>query len=344
MRIAIHERENSYSADWISYCEAKSIPYKIVNCYENDIIDQLADCDALMWHFSHAIPQDIIFARQLIFTMESSGKVVFPDFNTMWHFDDKIGQKYLLESIDAPLATSHVFYSKDEALRWINSTNFPKVFKLRGGASSANVKLVKSKKDAVRLVNKAFGKGFKQFSPYIDLKESIRKRKLGESTLLDIFTRILRIFFNSEIQKFSNREKGYLYFQEFIANNDSDIRLVVVDGKAFGEKRFVRKNDFRASGSHMRSYDKEIITEDTLKVAFEVARKLKLQCSAFDFVYQNGNPVIVEISYGTTPAAYKPCPGFWDENLMFHEGTFNFCGWMVDMVIKTVQQKHSLAK
>lgn len=344
MRIAIHERENSYSADWISYCEAKSIPYKIVNCYENDIIDQLADCDALMWHFSHAIPQDIIFARQLIFTMESSGKVVFPDFNTMWHFDDKIGQKYLLESIDAPLATSHVFYSKDEALRWINSTNFPKVFKLRGGASSANVKLVKSKKDAVRLVNKAFGKGFKQFSPYIDLKESIRKRKLGESTLLDIFTRILRIFFNSEIQKFSNREKGYLYFQEFIANNDSDIRLVVVDGKAFGEKRFVRENDFRASGSHMRSYDKEIITEDTLKVAFEVARKLKLQCSAFDFVYQNGNPVIVEISYGTTPAAYKPCPGFWDENLMFHEGTFNFCGWMVDMVIKTVQQKHSLAK
>jgi len=295
-----------------------------------------------MWHFHHALPADILFARQLLYSVQLSGKIVFPDHATMWHFDDKIGQKYLLESILAPLAESNVFYSKLDALRWVNEANYPKVFKLRGGASSHNVKLVKSRKDAVQLVNQAFGKGFKQFSPYVDLKESIRKRKLGESTIFNIFTRLLRIFFNSEIQKFSHREKGYVYFQEFIADNDSDIRLVVVDGKAFGEKRFVRKNDFRASGSHMRSYDKEIITEETLKIAFEVARRLKLQCSAFDFVYENGKPVIVELSYGTTPTAYKPCPGFWDENFVFHEGEFNFCGWMVEMVVRDVQKRESI--
>ena len=336
--IAIHKKEGTYSDEWIQYCEKQSIQYKLVDCYQTDIIDQLRNCDALMWHFSQAIPKDVVFAKQFLFALETAGKFVFPNFQTMWHFDDKIGQKYLLEAIGAPLVPSYVFYSKTEALQWIDETVFPKVFKLRGGASSENVKLVRTKEDAKKLVKRAFGKGFKQFNAYFYLKESIRKYKLGESTVLDIIKKTIRLFKKLELDKFSQREKGYIYFQDFIANNDFDIRLVVVNNKAFGEKRFVRKNDFRASGSHMRQYDKEIINEATLRISFEVARKLKLQCVAFDFVYENGNPMIVEISFGTTPAAYKPCPGYWDSSLNFHEGTFDFCGWMVEDFVEKINK------
>jgi len=339
MKIAIHQREGTYSDGWIQYCEKQRIPYKLVDCYQTDIINVLQDCDALMWHFSQAIPQDLIFAKQLLFTLESAGKCVFPDFQTMWHFDDKIGQKYLLEAIGAPLVPSYIFYSKTEALQWINETTFPKVFKLRGGASSENVKLVRDKTAAKKLINRAFGPGFKQFNSFFYLKESIRKYKLGESTVLDILKKIARLFHKLELDRFSQREKGYVYFQDFIANNDSDIRLVVIDSKAFGEKRFVRKNDFRASGSHMRQYDKDIINDATLKVSFEVAKKLKLQCVAFDYVYDNGNPLIVEISFGTTPAAYKPCPGYWDNKLNFHEGEFDFCSWMVEEMVDKINKK-----
>lgn len=337
--IAIHKREGTYSDQWIQYCEKQGIPYKLVDCYQTDIIEKLEDCDALMWHFSQAIPKDVIFAKQLLYALESAGKCVFPDFQTMWHFDDKIGQKYLLEAIGAPLVPSYAFYSKKDALQWINGTTFPKVFKLRGGASSENVKLVRTKEDAEKLVKRAFGRGFKQFNSFFYLKESIRKYKLGESSVLDIFKKAVRIFKKLDLDKFSQREKGYVYFQDFIPNNDSDIRLVVVDNKAFGEKRFVRKNDFRASGSHMRQYDKEIISDATLKISFEVAQKLKLQCAAFDFVYANGNPLIVEISFGTTPAAYKPCPGYWDSTLNFHEGKFDFCDWMVEEMIAKINAK-----
>jgi glutathione synthase/RimK-type ligase-like ATP-grasp enzyme len=341
MKIAIHQREGTYSDGWIQYCDKQEIPYKLVDCYQTDIIEALKDCDALMWHFSQAIPQDLIFAKQLLFTMESAGKFVFPDFHTMWHFDDKIGQKYLLESIGAPLVPSYVFYSKTDALRWINETTFPKVFKLRGGASSENVKLVRTKEDAKKFVKRAFGKGFRQFNSFFYLKESIRKYKLGESSVLDIIKKVARLFNKLELDKFSQREKGYVYFQDFIANNDSDIRLVVVDNKAFGEKRFVRKNDFRASGSHMRQYDKEIISEATLRISFEIAKKLNLQCVAFDYVYENGNPLIVEISFGTTPAAYKPCPGYWDSELNFHEGEFDFCAWMVEELVDKINNKNT---
>jgi len=343
MKIAIHNREDSYSQEWINYCNKHGIAFKIVDCYQDDIIDQLHDCDALMWHFHHAIPKDIIFAKQLLFSLESAEKCIFPDFHTMWHFDDKIGQKYLLEAFDAPLVPSYVFYTKDEALKWVMETTFPKVFKLRGGASSENVKLIKTKAHAKRLVRRAFGSGFKKFNSSFYLKESIRKYKLGESSILDIIKKVIRLVYKTDIENFYGREKGYVYFQDFIPNSNFDIRVVVVEDKAFGEKRFVRKNDFRASGSHMRQYDKEIIDKATLKIAFDVAKKLELQSVAFDFVYHNGEPMIVEISYGTPPSVYKLCPGYWDRELNFHEGDFDFCGWMVDNLMEKIKAKTELS-
>jgi len=150
MKIAIHKEIGNFSERWIAYCEEKEIDFKIVNCYDNDIIQQLDECDALMWNHYQASETDKIFAKQLLFSLEVSGKKVFPDFHTGWHYDDKVGQKYLFEAIGAPLVPSYVFYSKESAIQWINETNFPKVFKLRNGAGSWNVELVKINQ---RLVN-----------------------------------------------------------------------------------------------------------------------------------------------------------------------------------------------
>ena len=46
MKIAIHKSEWGFSKSWIAYCERKGINYKIVNCYDSDIIQSLKDCDA----------------------------------------------------------------------------------------------------------------------------------------------------------------------------------------------------------------------------------------------------------------------------------------------------------
>ncbi len=343
MKIAIQKRKNSYSDEWIKYCEKKNIPFKIVDCYKSDIIAQLEDCDALMWHFHHKIPNDILCARQLMFSLESAGKYVFPDFNTMWHFDDKIGQKYQLEAINAPLVPSYVFYSKTEALDWINTIEYPIVFKLRNGASSFNVKLVRTEAEAKQLVKQAFGSGFNnQMDPLMYLKESIRKYHIGETKIGDILREIYHLTYRTEFEKFYHKQKGYIYFQDFIPNNDFDTRIVVVDKKAFGARRFVRNNDFRASGSHVASYDTALISLEAVRIALDVSKKLKLQCMAFDFVFKNGKPILIEYSYGTDIAAYKPCPGFWDSDLNFHEQEFNFCEWMVDWVVREVNNKSSI--
>jgi len=336
MKIAIHPVSGSFSDRWIDYCKEKKIPFKLVNCYQNNIIGQLADCDALMWHFHHASSKDVLFAKQLLYSVKASGKQVFPNFETVWHFDDKVGQKYLLESIQAPVIPSYVFYIKKEAINWTANTVFPKVFKLRGGAGSVNVKLVKNQSHAIRLINQAFGAGFKHDS-LIPVSELFNKYRQGKVPLISILKGLLRPFKPTAFAKVHGREKGYIYFQDFIPNNNSDIRVIVIDGKAFAIKRMVRKNDFRASGSGEIYYDKELFDLETIKLSFDIANKLNSQCIAFDFVYSGAIPLIVEISYGFSVAGYDPCKGYWSSNMTWHEGSFNPQAWMVESIIKSIK-------
>src|SRR5690554_6547203 len=120
MKLAIHHRPGSFSERWIAYCKQKNIAYKIVNAFHNDIVEQVKDCDALMWHYHQSSYKDVLAARKILFALEHAGTKTFPDFNTGWHFDDKVAQKYLLEAIDAPMVQSYVFYDKNEALDWAN--------------------------------------------------------------------------------------------------------------------------------------------------------------------------------------------------------------------------------
>lgn len=321
MRIAIHTRAGSFSEKWIEYCENNNFSYKIVDCYSYDIIKQLEDCDALMWHWSHLDYRDHLFARQLILSLENMGKKVFPSSKTCWHFDDKVGQKYLFEAIGAPVVPSYVFYEKNKALDWIKKTSLPKVFKLRGGAGSRNVSLVKSARQGNKLIRKAFRKGFPLVNRYSNFYEKIWQLKRDKTfkAAKNLFKGFIRILYPAGKTYLLKREKGYVYFQDFIPNNNFDIRLVVVGNRCFGIKRYVRKNDFRASGSGKMEFNPDMFDKQSIGVAFSIAKKLKTQSAAFDFIYQNDNPYIVEISYGYTAPAYYNCPGYWDNNLNWHK-------------------------
>ena len=330
--IAIHHSASGFSDRWIAYCKANQITYKIVDCYRSNVIQQLDDCDALMWHFNHQSQKDVLFAKQLLYSVQAAGKKVFPDFYTAWHFDDKVGQKYLLEAIGSPLVPTYVFYDKRDALDWSKITNYPKVFKLRGGAGSANVRIVKTQADAVKLIKKAFGRGFSQYDALDNLKERIRKYRFGKTDFYDVVRGFIRLVYPTQYSVVAGRDRGYVYFQEFIVGNDFDIRVIVIGDKAFAIKRMVRNNDFRASGSGNIHYEKKNFDDITIKLSFLIAEKLQSQCIAFDYVYRDKQPMIVEISYGFSPVAYDPCVGYWDMAMKWHEGNFNPYGWMVDSV------------
>ena len=333
--IAIHHKKTSFSDRWITYCKSNQIAYKIVDCYRSDIIQQLDDCDALMWHISNQNSKDILFAKQLLYSVQAAGKKVFPDYNTVWHFDDKVGQKYLLEAIEAPLVPTWVFYGKQDALAWAKTASFPKVFKLRGGAGSANVRLAKTRSQAIQLTKKAFGRGFSQYDAVGNLKERIRKYKLGKTDFIDIVRGVIRFMYPTKYALVAGRERGYVYFQDFVPENNFDIRVIVIGDKAFAIKRMTRDNDFRASGSGDIKYEKNNFNDATIKLSFVLAQKLNSQCIAFDYVFKEMEHFLVEMSYGFVKEVYDSCVGYWDKELNWYEGRFDPYGWMVDGLLES---------
>lgn len=334
MKIAIHHRKGSFSDRWISYCEENNIDYKLVNAYDSDIVTQVADCNFFMWHFHQSDYRDTQFAKALIFSLEAKGIRCFPNSHTCWYFDNKIWEKYLLEAIDAPIVPSYIFYTKEEALKWVTTTDFPKVFKLKGGASASNVQLVQTRQKAEKLINQCFGKGFSQYRWKECLKEEWRKYKEGKVGLRNVLRPLYYALkpYPTEYSHYHQKEIGYAYFQNYIKDNDSDLRVVIIGDKAIGEKRYVRKDDFRASGSGKFEYVK--LREDVLQIAFSTAKRLHLQSVAFDFIFRDNEPLIVEMSYGFGTHGISHCNGYYTKDLQWHdEPEPNFCGWMVENLL-----------
>lgn len=340
MKIAICSHKGYFGDRWIQYCKDNNIEYKVVDPYKNDIIQQVSDCDAFMWQIGQTNYRDLEFGKSIIYSLQQRGIKVFPDFNTCWHFDDKVAQKYLLESVDAPLVPSYVFYSKKAALKWAATTEFPKVFKLKGGAGASNVKLAHTRKEAEILIKQCFGKGFEQYRWQDQFRENYNKYKEGKRSLRDVLRPVIYAFkkYPNEFAHYHQKEIGYAYFQDFMPDNQFDIRIIVIGDKAFAIKRMVRKDDFRASGSGNIIYDKIEIPEKCVITSFEVSKRLKAQCLAYDYVFDEQNkPLIVEISYGFAMHGYDRCPGYWTEDMVWHEGAFNPQGWMVEDLIKQIK-------
>lgn len=322
MRLAIHHREGSFSDRWISYCEKQRIPYTLVNCLETDILEKLSWAEALLWHWAHYDQREQLVARHVIKAAENLGLIVFPSTSTCWDFDDKVAQKYSLEAIKAPLVPTYIFYDLSDAIAWIDRACFPKVFKLRKGAGSANVRLVRNRRVARRLAEQAFSRGFKAVPPY--WKDSGKRYRVArrKRDLLGIVKRLPGTLLNlRKMNRAIGRERGYVYFQDFIPENQFDTRVTIIGNRGFAFTRKVRPGDFRASGSGNIDYDLQKISLRCVQIAFEVTEKFDSQSMAFDFVLApNNTPMIVEVSYCYDPTAVYRCEGHWDRGLRWHAG------------------------
>jgi glutathione synthase/RimK-type ligase-like ATP-grasp enzyme len=338
LKIAIHHREDrdSYSFKWIEICKEKGYDFEIVNCFNSDIVSKLKEYDILLWHWPHFDSSSLLVATQIINSLKYTGIKIFPDINTCWHFDDKVAQKYLLEAIDAPLVPTHTFFSENEALNWANNTSYPKVFKLRCGAGSTNVKLIKNIFEARTHISKAFNKGFISTPGLLtDAKTKFRNLK-SVSNFIKQLKRVPSVLKKISVRrKFISKQIGYIYFQDFIENNTFDTRISVIGGRAFGFIRKTRPNDFRASGSGEIDYDLEKVDKRCVEISLKVAKQLKTQSLAFDFVFDaNKNPLIVEISYAYMDFAIYDCEGYWDTKMNWVPGHF----WPQDLILQDLME------
>lgn len=263
-------------------------------------------------------------ALSIIPVIEKLNIKCFPDIATCWHYDDKVKQYYLLRENGFPVTDTFIFWEKDIAMEWIRSyNNFPLVFKLANGAGSMNVKLIKTRKEAKRLIKRMFGKGIDQ-----DNNSLSQVFSTLNYDIVKIFRYYAINFRNNvlipERRQYWQRHKNYVYFQQFLPENKWDTRVTTAGSRAHAFRRFIRPNDFRASGSNHWDINPGEIDLRMVKTALDISKCLGFQAMAYDFIYnENKEPRIIEMSYLYGGAGYPDfMNGYWDEDLAWHEGRY----------------------
>ncbi|MEI2724750.1 MAG: hypothetical protein V9H26_14775 [Verrucomicrobiota bacterium] len=322
--IAIHHLPGSFSDRWETYCAKHQIPFIAVNLFDHAIVRDLQNQGIRGLLFNpkdHAAPRTRLAARAVCQALELGGITVFPNSAGYWHCDDKIAQHYLLESLRTPRCPTYIFYDLNEALHWGASTHYPKVFKLRCGAGSSNVQLVRNRQQGERLIRRMFGRGLRAtLGIFNDLGTKVHKHRTHRDWHGAIRRLPQTLSALLSARRETPRERGYAYFQEFLPNNDHDTRVTIIGNRAFAFRRLVRPNDFRASGSGRIDFGPAKVDLRCVRIAFNTARQIGAQCLAFDFALDaTRSPVVLEMCYAFVPDAVFKCPGYWDEALEFHE-------------------------
>lgn len=318
MKIAVHvSGQELFDKKWIQYinmqedCEAVK-----VNLKKSDVLDEIKNCDGVMWHFLHN-PWEKDIAQKILTTIEMYCKIpVWPNYETRWHFDEKVTQHFMFHAMNVPSVPSWVFFQQDEAYEFAEKfAEYPLVYKLSVGAGAANVKMVANQNEAFKLIKTMFQEGV---YPYTENEFSasvpFQKRLLDGMNYVIKSKRIMPPWYY-ELQK------NYIYFQKFIPNNSRDIRVTIIGDRAFAFSRKNRENDFRASGSGKIDYNLTYVPLEAIQIAFQISQKNHFQSMAYDFLIdEQGRPLVSEMSYGYLDTAVYDCSGYWDAELKWHEG------------------------
>jgi glutathione synthase/RimK-type ligase-like ATP-grasp enzyme len=338
---AVFKHSEMWTDGWIQYCEKNEIPFELVDGYRYNIIEKLREFDILVWHPQNFVLSDMLEARSILSSAQKLGLKVFPDYNTSWHFDDKIAETYLLQSVNAPLPKSWMFYLLPECITWLNEEAvFPLVAKLKSGSGSNNVRLLKCKKQAIRYAKRMFLRGFKPSPSMIFKAKSKLQSSPDWKTAKSRLRRIPEFLRTLSRARMLPKEKGYVFFQEFIPNDGYDLKIVVIGNKVSGFARKTRKGDFRASGGGDLIYNNGLINKDIRDIAFRLCDKLKFQCMGFDFVVDNntGKEYIVEMSFGFSQGALLNVDGYWDRDGILYAEPMNAPEEILKNILGTVSK------
>jgi glutathione synthase/RimK-type ligase-like ATP-grasp enzyme len=266
------------------------VRYDLVDLRRSDWIRRVEPYGAILWKSTAMGIEEAEHYKEKTYFLEAYlGKMVVPNYNSIWHFESKVAQSYLLAIANVPTPATIATFNHYEAEARIQELTFPVVFKRSEGAGSRNVQLVKSQTDAMRRHRQAFAQ---------QMFHELRAK--GGSLWCDAATAVRRRWFWKFLWQCltGHIPQGHLYWQEFLAGNDADLRIAAIgDRCAYGFWRRNRPNDFRASGSGRIDYDRTV-PEEALRMCLALNRRFDFDSMAYDILLKDDQFVISEMSYG----------------------------------------------
>lgn len=277
-------QSSSWAYRFVKSLKQNGVGCELVEMDKSDWIDRLKAYDVLIWKPQFMGVRSSQILKEKIFFIQYYMKIrVYPNYETVWHFDSKIAQSYLFKYQKIRTPYTFVSFDYNESVHHARKLRYPVVLKESSGAGSSGVSLVRSCKTLIRYINSRF------------LWENLLSRKLN-NRLFDRF--------------------GQLYTQTFLRDNPADLRITVIgDRYAFGFWRKNRVNDFRASGSGRIDYTTEL-PKHIISYCARISRINRFDSMAYDILFRGNNFYIVEMSYGYNDRAVYNSAGYYilDEN------------------------------
>lgn len=230
------------------------------------------------------------FIEDIVYGLELSGAFLIPTYKFLRANNNKIFMEILRDlsenQKDVGSIYSRYYGTYEELKKDIDHTSFdfPVVLKPAGGAMSRGVSLAKNNEELS-------GQGKKLSATkdwYYDLRDFIRFQK-----------------HKGYVRESSHRKKFIV--QNFIPGLNNDYKVLVFDNKYYVLKRRNRKDDFRASGGGLLSYE-ENLPEGLLDFAEKVFRSLDLPHVSLDLAFDGNRYHLFEfqaIYFGSYTLTYS---------------------------------------
>lgn len=247
---------------WTKYCrflQNNGFEHDIYDIHAHDWLQRAGGFDVIIGIWSCELHHLQELREKYWFLENYLGKSTYPSAAHALLYEDKKLEAYIADSCGIPFAKTHISHDCQDALRMVAGLSYPALSKIVPGSGSIGVELVSNAAHARRIVHQAFSWG-------------------GRKTHVNYA-----------------RQKGYVYFQDFIPNDGYDIRVIVVGDLVFGYYRKVPAGDFRASG--MNLVEKRDLPRRAMAIALELNRAVRSPMLVVDMVRdREGDFHVIEFS------------------------------------------------
>lgn len=238
---------------WIRACEkyARELNYRVINLTGADWLKEILEVpvDYLLAKPGGTVESyKNLYDERLSILVGELGYRVYPSLEEIRIYENKRYLSYWLEANRIPHPDTKTFYNKDEALEFINGTQYPIVAKLNIGASGNGVSILRTKHQAEVYVSRIFNKGISaRTGPRLDIGKTWQRffQKIFHPTEL-------KERFKAYNAVYRNPQTGFCLFQEFIPHT-FEWRVVRIGESFFAHKKIVRGE--KASGGLKKNYD-----------------------------------------------------------------------------------------
>lgn len=239
---------------WIKACEfyKEELDYRIVDLSKNNWLEEIQK-----EKFDHLLSKpagltskfkDLYDERIYILERVLNYKV-YPSAEENFIYENKRFLSFWLKANKIPHPKTDVFYVKDDAVAFLDTTKFPLVAKVNIGASGSGVEILQTKESALVYLQDTFsGKGARQrVGPNLQ-KGGLLKRGF------------YYVLHPSEIKKklsiykavAGDKQRDFVIFQQFVPHA-FEWRVVRIGESFFAHKKLMV--DGKASGSLLKGYD-----------------------------------------------------------------------------------------